>query len=133
MSFIRVRLIYLSKFKKLIYFSQYELQVEADDGCWIPKVFYGRLEEILVCKLPKDSIWGYMSGKTRLLSVITPCSTEGKDATQELTSYTRMTTPIVTDLQTIIAVVGRIETRGEWMIIDRSAGLLHPEFACQDE
>jgi hypothetical protein len=52
----------------------------------------------------------------------------GKDAAKEFTSYTQMTRPIVTDLATIVAVVGRVETRGKWVIVDRSGGLLHPEF-----
>ena len=69
-----------------------------------------------------------MSGTERLLAVITPCATAGKDATKEVTYYTATTTPIVTDLQTIIASVGRVHSRGEWLIVDRSGGLLHPEF-----
>ncbi|KAJ7746085.1 hypothetical protein B0H14DRAFT_3514389 [Mycena olivaceomarginata] len=48
-----------------------------------------------------------MSGTTRLLAIITPCSTSGEDAANELNSYPRMTQPILTDLQTIVAVVVR--------------------------
>ena len=82
----------------------------------------------MVCKLPKHPLWSYMSGTERLLAVITPCATAGKDATREVTSYTTTTTPIVTDLRTITAAVGRVQSRGEWLIVDRSGGLLHPEF-----
>lgn len=73
-----------------------------------------------------------MAGATRLLAVLTPCSTSGKDAAKEFTSYTQMTRPIVTDLATIVAVVGRVETRDKWVIVDRSGGLLHPEFVVKD-
>ncbi|KAJ6457509.1 hypothetical protein C8R47DRAFT_995638, partial [Mycena vitilis] len=113
--------------------SFYELQVQNDDDDWIPKIFYGRLEEILVCQLPKDKLWGSMSGGTRLLAVITPCSTSGKDAATEYTSYTQTTQTIVTDLQTVVAVVGRFRTRGEWAIIDRTGGHLHPQFVIRED
>ncbi|KAJ7173919.1 hypothetical protein C8R43DRAFT_873817, partial [Mycena crocata] len=91
-------------------------------------LFYGRLEEILVCPLPEKPVFREMSNTTRLLAVITPCVTAGKDASKEWTAYTRMTTPIVTDLATIVAVVGRAFTRGDFVFVDRSGGLLHPEF-----
>ncbi|KAJ7477663.1 hypothetical protein FB451DRAFT_1032869 [Mycena latifolia] len=113
-------------------FARYELQVKAHDDTWITRVFYGRLEEILVCELLDDPLWLDMAATTRLLAVITPCSTSGKDAAQESTFYTQMSTPIVTDIRTIIAVVGRIKTRAEWMIIDRSGSPIHPEFVPQD-
>ena len=35
---------------------------------------------------------------------------------------------IVTDIQTVSVVVGRIRTRGKWTIVDRSGGLIKPEF-----
>jgi hypothetical protein len=65
---------------------------------------------------------------TRLLAVIEPCVTEGKDATKEVVYYQRKTTHIVTDLQTIGAVVGRVKTRGKWGIIDRSGNNARPIF-----
>ncbi|KAJ7687259.1 hypothetical protein B0H17DRAFT_939592, partial [Mycena rosella] len=108
------------------------VRVDEDDA-WIPRVFYGRLEEILVCKLPEDPFWVYMSDTTRLLAVITPCLTLGKDATKEVAFYTLMSAPIVTDLATIVAVIGRVQSRGDWLIIDRSGGLLHPEFVAGEE
>ncbi|KAJ7621835.1 hypothetical protein B0H17DRAFT_1290387 [Mycena rosella] len=118
---------------------RYELQVQERtrrlghpiETRWVPQIFYGRLEQILVCDVPKGELWGGFSGKTRLLAVITPCSTGGKDATEEIVSYDRMTTQIVTDLQTISSVVGRIKTRGKWTIIDRSGGLIKPEFIAE--
>ncbi|KAJ7225212.1 hypothetical protein C8J57DRAFT_1252902 [Mycena rebaudengoi] len=80
------------------------------------QVFYGHLEKILECELPDDELFGEYAATTR------------KDAAQEYTSYNRTTTEIVTDLQTIVAVVGRAETQGKWVIIDRTGGLIHPVF-----
>ncbi|KAJ7808167.1 hypothetical protein B0H14DRAFT_3482564 [Mycena olivaceomarginata] len=72
---------------------------------WILKLFYGRLEEILVCELPEGSLWGGFSGQVRLLAVITPCSTTGQDAAKTIVPYTRTLAPIVTDIQAISAVI----------------------------
>ncbi|KAJ7667305.1 hypothetical protein B0H17DRAFT_950463 [Mycena rosella] len=113
--------------------TDYEIQVQDEDDAWIPRVFYGRLEEILVCKLPEDPFWAYMSDTTCLLAVITPCLTLGTDTTKEVALYTLMSAPIVTDLATIVAVIGRVQSRGDWLIIDRSGGLLHPEFVAGEE
>lgn len=104
-----------------------------DKTQWVLQIFYGQLEQILVCDLPKDAMWGGFSGQPRLLAVITPCSTAGKDATQEIVSYDRIAATIVTDIQTVSVVVGRIKTRGKWTIVDRSAGLVKPEFVSSAE
>jgi hypothetical protein len=63
--------------------------------------------------------------------------TNGKDATSELTTYSKTTASIITDLQTICAVVGRVESRKKWGIIDRGEGLVNtafvePEFEGED-
>lgn len=96
---------------------------------WQSQIFYGQLERILVCELPKKTILRTLSGKKRLLAVITPCkSTHGKDASTEITTYRGMGSVIVVDLQCVVAVVGRVETRGSWKIVDRTGGLIRPEF-----
>ncbi|KAJ7939073.1 hypothetical protein B0H13DRAFT_1587399 [Mycena leptocephala] len=89
---------------------------------------YGRLEHILVCELPTGKLWGAFSGQTRLMAFLTPCSTGGKHATQEIVSYSQMLNTIVTDLQSVSAVVGRLKTREKWVIIDRTGRLVKPEF-----
>jgi len=103
------------------------------NGTLQPQVLYGRLEAIYVCNLPVDTFWGSFSGTTRLLAMLTPCKTLGKDAANEKTSYTHMTKPIIIDLRTIVAVVGRVETRGRWAIIDRTGGLVKPTFLEDEE
>jgi hypothetical protein len=60
-------------------------------------------------------------GRLRLLAHITPCKTDSKDATQELTNYHTETAPIITDLGTVHAVIGRVRTRKHYGIIDRSS------------
>ena len=81
-----------------------------------------------MCKLPDDPLWASFKNRTRLLALITPCVTEGKDATEDIVYYSRTTTQVVTDLQTISSVVGRAKKGGKWGIIDRSNSLIHPVF-----
>ncbi|KAJ7721256.1 hypothetical protein DFH07DRAFT_760513 [Mycena maculata] len=106
-------------------FIRYEIQtrrVVAEP--WQSKIFYGRLERVLV------SVLGSLSTKKCLMAVITPCrNTQGKDAFLEMTTYRGMGSVIVVDLQCVVAVIGRVETRGSWKIVDRTGGLIHPEFA----
>jgi hypothetical protein len=94
----------------------------------IRTVFYGRMEQIIQYKIPDTKFWGIFRGKTRLLAVITPCITNGQDATKHVTSYTDMTTQIVTDLQAVQCVVGRVRTRNRWGIVDRSGDYSRTEF-----
>ncbi|KAJ7124120.1 hypothetical protein C8R43DRAFT_1147581, partial [Mycena crocata] len=114
---------------------RYEVQVQTarrvgnrDTTYWSTQLCYGRLEQVLVCKVPKGKKWRGFADQTRLLAVITPCATDGKDATQEIVLYNRVTSTIVTDIETVSVVVGRIRSRGNWSIIDRSGGLVTPEF-----
>jgi len=103
-----------------------------------PKVLYGRVEKIIQCQLPDDPAFRDFSGKLRLLAYITPCKTNGKDTSQELTFYHTETAPIITDLTTIWAVVGRVQTTGgpttrkQWGIIDRSMALARTSFEDED-
>jgi hypothetical protein len=63
-----------------------------------------------------------------LLALVEPCSTGGKDATRELTTYEATTAPIIIDLRTIECVVGRVRRGNEWGIIDRSGDFARTVF-----
>jgi hypothetical protein len=71
-----------------------------------------KLKRVIECQLSDDPTFGVFRGKLCLLVHITPCKTDGKDATQELTFYRTETAPIITDLATIRAVIGRVQTTG---------------------
>ena len=108
---------------------KYEVEVEDGDGEPFREIFYGKLELILECDIPDERFWGRdLQGTTVLLAVITPCVTRGKDAAKELTTYQHTTTQVVTDLRTISAVVGRVQTRNRWGIVDRSEDSSRTEF-----
>lgn len=91
-------------------------------------VSYGRLETVVECELDQNKIWKSLKGKFFLLAYITPCSTDGQDAVLEPTLYNSMTTEIIVDLRSVQCVVGRIKTREQWGIIDRSEGFARTEF-----
>lgn len=95
---------------------------------YVSELFYGQLNDIVVCEIPDTSFWGDMRGTIRLLALITPCKTGGNDAAKVVVEYTKTSTQIVTDLQTICAVVGRVKTRNRWGIIDRTDGLASTKF-----
>ena len=107
---------------------QYEVEVEDARHKLIRQVFYGRLDLILECELEDIKFWGMLRGKRLLLALLTPSSTNGKDATKKVVTYVETTTQIVTDLQAVSCVVGRIQTRNRWGIIDHSGDLARTEF-----
>ncbi|KAJ7166233.1 hypothetical protein C8R46DRAFT_1219984 [Mycena filopes] len=94
-------------------FIRYEIQTRrVVSEPWVSLICYGRLERILVCKLPNAHVLGTLSGKQRLLAVITPCkNTGGKDAALQVATYRGMGSVVVVDLH----------------------GLIRPEFVEEDE
>lgn len=115
---------------------QFEILYETDNNpaaaATLRQVGYGLLETILVCILPDHPTFGHLRGCLRLLVVIEPCKTHGKDATSELTMYKGMAASIVTDIQNVKAVVGRVKTRGQWGIVDRTTGIASTAFCDPD-
>jgi len=82
-----------------------------------------------VCTLGNKSIWGDYRGTTQLLAVITPWRTAGQDAAGETVIFKHTLAIIITDLRNVRSVVGRVESRGEWGIVDRNAtGLARATF-----
>jgi hypothetical protein len=82
----------------------------------------------LVCKLPVDDFLEELNRVTCLLALVTPCNTGGQDATQEYTTYSTQAASTITDVRSIRAVIGRVHSRTEWVIVDRSSKLSHAAF-----
>ena len=99
-------------------------------------IFYGQLCHILVCYLPDIDLWQNVRGTTRLLAVVDPCDIslqgDNRDAARHLVSFTKYTTAVVIDLAAISCIVGRVQTRKRWYILDRSGGLVHTMFVPDD-
>jgi hypothetical protein len=107
---------------------QYEIEVQKSKKECVRVVFYGELLRILECRLDDQKIWKSVRKQTRLLAVIRPCSTRNEDATTSVVEYEGYTTPIVTDLQTVQCVIGRVRRGKKWGIIDRSGDLARTQF-----
>ena len=116
----------------LTLFSKYEVEVSKSNNESARVIFYGELIYILECKLGGQHIWKTFRNQTRLLAVIKPCLTKNRDATKTLVEYEDYTTPIVTDLQVIQCVVGRVPRGSKWAIIDRSGDQVRTEFIDHD-
>ncbi|KAF7372603.1 hypothetical protein MVEN_00123200 [Mycena venus] len=112
-------------------FIRYECEVKdkSHRGAWLPTIFYGQLDEILVCKLPPNrKLWGQLAGKLRLLAIITPYRTGGQDAALKIVSHQHAAATVALDLQSVMAVVGRVHSQRKWFLIDRTGGMVRPEF-----
>jgi hypothetical protein len=81
---------------------------------------YGRLECILVLELEPNPVLGILEKATRILADLTPCACTEGDATTDLVSYRRFQPGRILDIQAIENVVGRMSSRGDWYLIDRS-------------
>ena len=81
---------------------------------------YGRLEKILEFETGSQNCWRELKNTHQLLALIKPCKTNGKDASHHVVQYEDMKESIITDVRNIKAVVGRVKSRGRWIVVDRS-------------
>ncbi|KAG1894281.1 uncharacterized protein F5891DRAFT_1131005 [Suillus fuscotomentosus] len=68
---------------------------------------YGQLDKILICEIGEHKIYRFLCNTTLILTLITPCNTDGTDASISLVGYKEFVTPVFTDVRNIKAVVGR--------------------------
>ena len=82
-----------------------------------PRNFFGQLKRILVLELPSSARLNLVAPTTVILALI-----QGVKATltNGVYHYKIPGMDEVVDLTTVQCVVGRIQDRGEWAIIDRS-------------
>ncbi|KAI0364415.1 hypothetical protein BV20DRAFT_956208 [Pilatotrama ljubarskyi] len=124
-----------SEFERNASFVRYEVLQQRWDGGDERLICYGELQAILECALPpgNEARWKDLAGTTVLLALITPCNTRGCDGTRSLALYKDTLAPVVVDLRTVQAVVGRVKSRGSWGIVDRSNGLARTVFVNEDD
>jgi hypothetical protein len=111
---------------------QYEIAFIGEQGNEVNTINYGVLERILVCHLGMESVWRDLAGQTQILVLITPWRTEGEDAAWTVTHYKHELAPIITDIRNIRCIVGRVQSRGKWGIIDGSLGFARGRFVDKD-
>ena len=83
---------------------------------------YGRLLSIFEVKIAASCALKLNQDTTYLLADLEPCNTDGKDAAKEVVCYSTSKAPVIINLLLVESVVGRVHSRGEWYIIDRSNG-----------
>ncbi|KAG2031482.1 hypothetical protein BDR03DRAFT_875816, partial [Suillus americanus] len=71
---------------------------------------YGQLDKILICEIGEHKIYRFLCNTMLILALITPCNTDGTDASISLVGYIEFVAPVVTDVQNIKAVVGQVQT-----------------------
>lgn len=97
-------------------------------GGKVTYVSYGDLEKIFVLTLSVNKLFKILSGKVLALALVTPWNTEGKLAAEEDIYMTSWKAKVVTEVQSLQAVVGLIEIRKRWGIIDRAPGIIQTQF-----
>jgi hypothetical protein len=112
---------------------QFEITYEGHKNKTTTAINYGQLEKILVCTLGQGEIWGSSQGKELLLVIITPFKTNGEDAALETTFYKNVGATLVTDIRNISSTIGRVESRGQWGIVDRAIDRARATFAACEE
>ncbi|KAH0832349.1 hypothetical protein J3R83DRAFT_13365 [Lanmaoa asiatica] len=101
---------------------KFEVVFEIRTGA-IKQVNYGDLKRIYVLTIPEEPFFGLLQGKTFILALVTPWDTDGKLASKENVYMTMRKASVITDIRSLKSVVGLVETRGQWGIIDRSLGV----------
>lgn len=80
--------------------------------------------------LPVNKLFNTLSGKTLALALVTPWNTKGpgKSVADEDVYMTSRKAKVVTEVRSLQAVVGLVETRKRWGIIDRAPGTVETQF-----
>lgn len=86
------------------------------------KTFYGQLLRIIVVDVPAITAIG-AKPETLVLGIIRTCTLDGSHSKLDIHYYTKQGALEVVDITTVQCVVGRIEDRRRWAIIDRSGTL----------
>ncbi|KAF9222843.1 hypothetical protein BS17DRAFT_767596 [Gyrodon lividus] len=120
----------VTPFEKANY-SQYKVVFGMHNGV-ITQVSYGDLERIFILTIPTDDFFARLSGQTVALALVVPWDTDGKDATKGNVYMTSRKASVITDIRNLQAVVGLVETRKKWGVIDRAPGAVAAVFASED-
>ncbi|KAJ3508428.1 hypothetical protein NMY22_g16620 [Coprinellus aureogranulatus] len=101
-------------------FVRYELPLILNNQA-VNTVWYGQVLSILAVDLPDNAAALHEhAGTTHLLALVQPCRTPNNaDARNEVVAYKDTLEPVIIDVTHITALVGRVESRGQWHLVDR--------------
>ena len=102
----------------MILLLQYKVVYETRTN-FTTSVNYGDLEKIIIITIPSDEFFRCLSDQTLALALITPWNTNGSVTSKENVYMTARKTPVVTDIRSLKATAGLVETRknGELSIV----------------
>ncbi|KAF9223907.1 hypothetical protein BS17DRAFT_754034 [Gyrodon lividus] len=95
----------------------------------ITQISYGDLKKIVVLTTPIDPFFANLSGKSLALALIKPWNTDGKLTSKENVYMTTRKASIVTDICSLKAVVGLVETHKKWGVINQAPATVATSFA----
>ncbi|KAI0039304.1 hypothetical protein FA95DRAFT_1585314 [Auriscalpium vulgare] len=97
----------------------------------VPADFFGQLRHIFVIPIPAAQELGTAAAGVISLAVIRQVKAKVRrdGGTPSIPMFTQIGPLDVVDLQTVQCVVGRVQDRQEWALIDRSGSLARPLFS----
>lgn len=101
-------------------------------------ICYGQLHYLIDFRMP-ELVFGKKkhAPKHHILGFVTPCRTEGKDATKDLVVYHNGPQGLhpqrFINISSIECAVGRVKSRSKWWIVDRSNGLARTSFVDEED
>ncbi|KAI6151272.1 hypothetical protein BKA82DRAFT_4125839 [Pisolithus tinctorius] len=97
---------------------KYKVILKACNHHLVQVIRYGDLEKIFMLTLPPNKFFTSLSSKTLVLALITPWNTKGKDTTSKNTYLLSHCATIVTNVQSLKAVVGLVPVGKWWSFVD---------------
>lgn len=99
---------------------------------FVPKAFYGQLQNIFVVQLPASPELELDEPTTLILAGIQSCELDKQISALKMPLYSKMGRYEVVDMSCVQCLVGRVYDGKRWAIIDRS-GDLQRSFYVPDE
>jgi len=96
---------------------------------FVPTEYFGQLHKILAADIPPGVIPSIDQPTTIVLAIISPRETRN-ETPLHIPYYTEPSkvTSRVVDVNTVMCLVGRVNDRGRWAIVDRSGNMARAEF-----
>jgi hypothetical protein len=91
--------------------------------------YFGQLKSILVIELAPGTVPSIVQSRTLVLAIIGTRNTK-TETTLEIPYYIEPKAAVVSavDMTTLMCLVGRVNDRGRWAIVDRSGDSARAEF-----
>lgn len=93
--------------------------------------FFGRLENILLIRLPAAPQLDINTGSTLILAGIRQCEVDAINS-MGMHFYSKMGRFEVVDMTCVQCLIGRVQNGNRWAIIDRSGGVQRSHYSAEE-